>query len=65
MTTMTDEPRIVTLKEIMKIFKFGKTKVYEEWPSWRDKGVRVLQSKANDDPRFYLKDILKMMESPK
>lgn len=65
MTTMTSEPRIVTLKELAGILKVSESKVYHEWPSWRDKGVRVLQSRANDHPRFHLADVIKMMERAK
>lgn len=58
-------PEIVTLKEAAKILKISPNYVYKIWPSWRDQGVRVLTIGANSCPRFYVQDLLKMMEKPK
>jgi transposase len=58
-------PEIVTLAEIASILKISKHTAYKNWHNWRDYGVRVLQDKPNAVPRFYLSDILKMMEQPK
>lgn len=56
---------IVTLKEAAEILKLKMPTVYKNWPKWRDQGVRVLKAYPNASPRFYLSDILKMMEQPK
>jgi len=58
-------PEIVTLKEVAEILKISKHSVYKVWGTWRDHGVRVLKLKTNASPRFYLSDILKMMERSK
>ena len=58
-------PEIVTLEEVAQVLKISKHTAYKHWHEWRDAGVRVLKIKANATPRFYLADILKMMEVPK
>lgn len=58
-------PEIITLEEAARILKISKGYAYQIWHEWRDKGVRVLKLRANAAPRFYLQDILKMMEQPK
>lgn len=58
-------PEIVNIDDISRILKVSKSKIYHDWPGWRDRGVRILKLKPNDRPRFYLSDILKMMESAK
>jgi len=62
---MTKYPKIVTLKEACEILRIKPSYGYQVWNSWRDQGVRVLKMKANSTPRFYLDDLLKMMEEPK
>lgn len=58
-------PEIVTLIEAAQVLKISRHTAYKYWPKWRDAGVRILKFKANGAPRFYLQDILKMMERPK
>jgi len=58
-------PEIVTLEEAAKLLKISKHTVYKRWHEWRDYGVRVLKMKPNSTPRFYVSDLLKMMERPK
>jgi hypothetical protein len=58
-------PQIVTLKEVAEIIRIKVSYAYKIWPTWRDKGVRVLKTAPNATPRFYLSDILKMMEQTK
>ena len=58
-------PEIVTLAEAANILKIKKSYAYRIWHEWQDAGVRVLKLRANATPRFYLSDILKMMERPK
>jgi hypothetical protein len=56
---------IVTLREACEILRIKPSYGYKIWHSWRDQGVRVLKMKANSTPKFYLADLLKMMEKPK
>jgi DNA-directed RNA polymerase specialized sigma subunit len=63
MVKLNDE--ILTLKEVAELLKISPNYVYQIWPSWRDKGVKVLKAAANSAPRFYKSEILKMMEIPK
>lgn len=58
-------PVIVTLKEACQILKIKLSYGYKIWPTWRDQGVKVLKIKPNATPRFYLNDLLKMLEKPK
>lgn len=58
-------PEIVTLEEAAKLLKISKHTAYKRWHGWRDYGVRVLKMKPNSTPRFYVSDLLKMMERPK
>lgn len=58
-------PELVTIQDIAKLIKKHPSYVYKHLPKWRDRGVRVLQTDPNTTPRFYLSDILKMMEQPK
>ncbi len=58
-------PEIVTLEEAAKLLKISKHTAYKRWHEWRDYGVRVLKMKPNSYPRFYVSDLLKMMECPK
>ena len=58
-------PQIVTLKEAAGIIKISHSCAYKTWKKWRDRGVRVLKTAPNATPRFYLTDILKMMEMTK
>jgi len=62
---MGKAPEIVTLQEAAAILKISKNYVYQVWPTWREHGVRVLKMAPNATPRFYLQDLLKMMEKPK
>lgn len=62
---MPNYPELVTIEEAAKVLKISKHYVYKIWPEWRDKGVRILKLRPNATPRFYLADILKMMEKPK
>ncbi len=63
MSNLKEPPTILTLEEVAIMLKMKKSYVYRIWKSW--KGVRVLQHKCNATPRFYLTDILRMMEKPK
>ena len=56
---------IITLKEAAEMLRISPKYAYKIWGSWRDQGVRVLKTAPNAHPRFYLEDILKMMEKPK
>jgi len=58
-------PEIVTLEEAAQILKIKKNYAYKIWHQWPDYGVRVLKLRPNATPRFYLSDILKMMEIKK
>ncbi|MBI4708211.1 MAG: hypothetical protein HY761_09875 [Candidatus Omnitrophica bacterium] len=58
-------PEIVTLHEAAEILRISKHTAYRRWHEWRDYGVRVLKMRANATPRFYLSDLLKMMEVQK
>ena len=62
---MKNMPEIITLKEAAEILRISPSYVYKIWHTWRDRGVRVLKDRPNASPRFYLQDILKMMEKPK
>ena len=58
-------PQIVTLKEVAGILRISPHYAYKIWGQWRDKGVRVLKIAPNAQPRFYLSDIQKMLETTK
>ena len=58
-------PQIVTLEEAAQILRISRHTAYKRWHEWRDYGVRVLKMRPNATPRFYLSDLLKMMEQPK
>lgn len=62
---MAKAPEIITLEEAAQILKISKNYAYKIWHEWRDHGVRVLKWRANSSPRFYLEDILRMLEKPK
>ncbi len=57
--------KIITLKEACEILKISRGYGYQVWPSWRDYGVRVLKMRPNGRPRFYMEDIIKMIEKQK
>ena len=65
MTTAIQESEIITLAEACELIGISLGYGYQIWHTWRDKGVRVLQHSPNARPRFYRKDILKMMEVAK
>jgi hypothetical protein len=58
-------PKILTLKEVAEVLHIKLNYAYKVWKNWRDQGVRVLKTAPNAQPRFYLSDILKMLESSK
>jgi len=58
-------PEIVTLAEAAQILKIKKSYAYRIWHEWQAAGVRVLKLRPNATPRFYLSDLLKMIEKPK
>jgi transposase len=58
-------PEIVTLEQAANILKISKHTAYKKWHKWREYGVRVLKMETNATPRFYVSDLLKMMEAPK
>jgi len=58
-------PEIVTLKEACQILKISLNWGYKTYHSWRGYGVRILKTKPNSQPRFYVEDLLKMLEKPK
>lgn len=58
-------PTLLTIKETAEMLKISQGHVYRIYNSWRDKGVRILKLTPNGDPRFYLSDILHLIESPK
>lgn len=58
-------PEIITLKEACVLIGVSPAYGYHIWHTWKDKGVRVLKHSPNARPRFYTKDIIKMLEQPK
>ncbi len=56
---------ILTLKDVSKITKYSINYLYKVYHTWRDKGVRIIKIAPNAAPRFYLSDILKMLEQQK
>lgn len=62
---MRNASEIITLTEAAKILRISRGYAYQVWHKWPDQGVRVLKMAPNATPRFYLSDILKMLEKPK
>lgn len=62
---MTKVPEIVTLKEACQILGISLNYGYKIYHSWRGYGVRILKLRPDSQPRFYVEDLLKMLESPK
>lgn len=62
---MNSIPEIITLAQACDILKISRGYGYQIWTNWRDYGVRVLKAHPNARPRFYVQDILKMMEKAK
>jgi hypothetical protein len=62
---MNKMPEIITLKEACAILKISLGYGYQIWPSWRDYGVRILKMRPNARPRFYVEDIIRMLEKRK
>ena len=58
-------PEILTLTEAAKVLKISRGYAYQIYPKWREYGVRILKIAPNATPRFYLADLLKMLEKQK
>lgn len=59
------KPEILTLTEAADLLKISRGYAYQTYPRWREYGVRILKMAPNGVPRFYLSDILKMLEKQK
>lgn len=55
-------PEIVTLKEAAQILKISKHTAYRQWHRWRDQGIKILKLGPNGQPRFYLSEVLRVVE---
>jgi hypothetical protein len=62
---MAKMPEIVTLKEACEILKISLGYGYQIYHTWPEYGVRILKTRPNARPRFYVEDLLKMLEKPK
>ncbi len=62
---MSEDDEIITLEEVAKLTKFNKGYLKQIYNSWRDYGVRILKMAPNAKPRFYKKDIIRMLEAKK
>jgi len=59
---MINNDDILTLCEASKLLRISMGYAYQSYHLWKDYGVRILKPRPNAHPRFYRKDILKMME---
>ncbi len=62
---MIQVPEIITLGEACQILKINRGYAYRIYGNWRNYGVRILKTHPNAQPRFYVKDILRMLEAKK
>lgn len=56
------EERIITLSEACRILGYSLGYGYQIYHTWKDYGVRFLKYRPNSRTKFFLSDILKMME---
>jgi len=59
------ENEILTLAQACRLIGISRWHGYRIYFKWPDYGVRVLKHSPNAQPRFYRRDILRMMEVKK
>jgi hypothetical protein len=65
MNQSIEQPEIITLTEASRLLGYSLGYTYQVYHAWRGRGVRFLKSTANAHPRFYRKEILRMLEARK
>jgi hypothetical protein len=65
MPTAVENSEIITLTEACQLIGISIWHGYRIYHKWPDYGVRVLKHTPTAYPRFYRRDILKMMETRK
>jgi transposase len=54
---------ILSLTEVAVLMGLSRSRIYQIWHEWEDKGVRILKAYPNGQPRFFKQDIINLMQS--
>ncbi len=65
MQTLMGKKEILNLEEACQLIGLSISRGYKVYFQWRDYGVRILKYAPTARPRFYRKDILRMLEARK